>query len=120
MQHWATDWNSLKERETRKRSASVLQLDKKSSFTCAGSVILVIPEGGGNVLFNLGGTVHKVVTPELEGRILDQLDEGDEETPRVRPVHNQPLQQNPGGEKERQRKALANSTSDDLHTRYRH
>lgn len=35
------------------------------------------------------------MAPELEGRILDQLDEGDEETPRVRPVHYQPLQQNP-------------------------
>lgn len=35
------------------------------------------------------------MAPELEGRILDQLDEGDEETPRVRPVHDQPLQQNP-------------------------
>lgn len=44
--------------------------------------------------------MHKVVAPELEGRILDQLDEGDEETPWVRPVHYQPLQQNPGGEGE--------------------
>ena len=26
-------------------------------------------------------------------RVLDQLDEGDEQAPRVRPVHNQPLQQ---------------------------
>ena len=33
--------------------------------------------------------------PELEGRVLDQLDEGDEETPGVRSVDNQPLQQNP-------------------------
>lgn len=49
----------------------------------------------GNLLFNLRGTVHKVVAPELEGRVLDQLYERDEETPRVRPVHNQPLQQNP-------------------------
>jgi len=44
--------------------------------------------------------VHKVVTPELEGRILDQLNEGDEKTPRVRPVHNQPLQQNSGRRRE--------------------
>ena len=49
-----------------------------------------------NLLFNLRGTVHEVVAPELEGRIFDQLDEGDEETPWVRPVHDQPLQQNPG------------------------
>ena len=48
-----------------------------------------------NLLFNLRGTVHKVVAPELEGRILDQLNESDEETPWVRPVHYQPLQQNP-------------------------
>lgn len=54
----------------------------------------------GNLLFNLGGTVHKVMAPELEGRILDQLNEGDEKTPRVRPVHNQPLQQNPVEQKE--------------------
>ena len=33
--------------------------------------------------------------PELEGRVFDQLDEGDEETPGVRSVYNQPLQQNP-------------------------
>lgn len=54
--------------------------------------------GGGDLLFDLGGTVHKSMAPELEGRILDQLNEGDEETPRVRPVHYQPLQQNPGEE----------------------
>ena len=48
------------------------------------------------LLFNLWGTVYKVMAPELEGRILDQLNEGDEETPWVRPVHYQPLQQNPG------------------------
>lgn len=40
-----------------------------------------------NLLFNLRGTMHKIMAPELEGRILDQLDEGDEETPWVRPVH---------------------------------
>lgn len=48
-----------------------------------------------SLLFNLRGTVHKVMAPELKGRILDQLDEGDEEPPGVRPVHDQPLQQNP-------------------------
>lgn len=39
--------------------------------------------------------MHKVVAPELEGRIFDELDEGNEKTPGVGPVHNQPLQQNP-------------------------
>lgn len=48
-----------------------------------------------NLLFNLRGTVHKVMAPELEGRILYQLDEGDEETPGMRPVNDQPLQQDP-------------------------
>ena len=33
--------------------------------------------------------------PELEGGVLDELDEGDEEAPRVRPVHDQTLQEHP-------------------------
>ena len=33
--------------------------------------------------------------PELEAGVLDELDEGDEEAPRVRPVHDQPLQEHP-------------------------
>ena len=37
-----------------------------------------------------------LVRPELESRVLDELDEGDEEPPGVRPVHDQPLQQHPG------------------------
>lgn len=48
-----------------------------------------------NILLNLRGTVHKVVAPELEGRILDELYEGNEKTPGVWPVHDQPLQQYP-------------------------
>mgnify|MGYP001299742647 FL=1 len=43
-------------------------------------------------LLNLRGAVHKLVRPELEGRILDQLNEGDEETPGVWSVDNQPLE----------------------------
>lgn len=39
--------------------------------------------------------MHKVVAPELEGRILDELYECNEKTPGVWPVHNQSLQQNP-------------------------
>lgn len=50
---------------------------------------------GLNLLFNLRSTVHKVMAPELESRILDELDESDEETPWVGPVHNQPFQQDP-------------------------
>lgn len=47
------------------------------------------------LLLNLWGAVHKIMAPELKGRVLDQLYEGDEQTPWVRPVHNQPLQQDP-------------------------
>ena len=39
--------------------------------------------------------MDELVGPELEGRVLDQLDEGDEETPGVRSVDNQSLQQHP-------------------------
>lgn len=37
--------------------------------------------------------MHELVVPELELRVLDELDESDEETPGMRPVHDQPLQQ---------------------------
>ena len=40
--------------------------------------------------------MHELVRPELEGGVLDELDEGDEQPPGVRPVHDQPLQQHPG------------------------
>ena len=39
--------------------------------------------------------MHELVVPELEAGVLDELDEGDEKTPGVRPVHDQPLQQHP-------------------------
>lgn len=39
--------------------------------------------------------MHEVVRPELVNRVLDQLDERDEKAPRVRAVHNQPLQKHP-------------------------
>jgi len=48
-----------------------------------------------NLLLDLWGAVHKIMAPELKGRVLDQLYEGDQQTPWVRPVHNQPLQQDP-------------------------
>ena len=41
--------------------------------------------------------MHELVVPELEAGVLDELDEGDEKTPGVRPVHDQPLQQHPVG-----------------------
>ena len=53
------------------------------------------PSHGLEQFLDLRGAVDKLVGPELEGRVLDQLDEGDEETPGVRSVDNQPLQQNP-------------------------
>ena len=53
------------------------------------------PSHGLKQFLDLRGAVDKLVGPELEGRVLDQLDEGDEETPGVRSVDNQPLQQHP-------------------------
>ena len=43
----------------------------------------------------LRGAVDKLVGPELEGRVLDQLNEGYQETPGMGPVHNQSLQEDP-------------------------
>ena len=45
---------------------------------------------------DLWGAVHELVGPELERGVLDQLDEGDQETPGVGPVDDQPLKQHPG------------------------
>jgi len=39
--------------------------------------------------------VDKLVRPELEGRVLDQLDEGDEQPPGMGSIHDQSLQQHP-------------------------
>ena len=47
-------------------------------------------------LFNLWGTVDKLVFPEVVGGVFDELYERDKQPPGVRSVHNQPLQQNPG------------------------
>lgn len=46
-------------------------------------------------LLDLRGAMDKLVGPELEGWVLDQLNEGDQQAPGVGPVHNQPLQQHP-------------------------
>ena len=43
-------------------------------------------------LLDLGGAVHELVRPELEGRILNQLDESDEEAPGMWSVYNEPLE----------------------------
>ena len=43
-------------------------------------------------LLNLRGAVNKFVRPELESRILDQLNKSDEEAPGVWSVYNQPLE----------------------------
>ena len=48
-----------------------------------------------NLLLNLRSTVDKVVIPELEGRVFDKLNEGDQKTPRMWAVDYQSLQQNP-------------------------
>ena len=46
--------------------------------------------------------MNKVVFPEVVGGVLDQLDEGDEQPPGMRSVHNQTLQQNTAEEEDRQ------------------
>ena len=53
------------------------------------------PGDGLEELLDLGGAGDELVLPELEGGVLDELDEGDEEAPRVRPVHDQTLQEHP-------------------------
>mmetsp|Transcript_31754 Transcript_31754/g.64550 ORF Transcript_31754/g.64550 Transcript_31754/m.64550 type:complete len:458 (-) Transcript_31754:1811-3184(-) len=40
---------------------------------------------------NFCGTMSELMCPEVVAWILDELDEGDEEAPRVRTVHNKPL-----------------------------
>lgn len=42
---------------------------------------------------DLGVAVGEGEGPEAVARVLDELDEGDEQAPGVRPVHYQPLQQ---------------------------
>lgn len=49
-----------------------------------------------HLLFNLRRTVDKLVRPELVRWILDKLDEGDEKTPRMGSVHDQPLEKDSG------------------------
>ena len=55
-----------------------------------------------DLLFNLGCTVNKVVFPEVVGGVLDQLNEGDEQAPGMRSVHNQTRQQDTAEEEDRQ------------------
>ena len=42
-------------------------------------------------LFNLWGTVDKLVFPEVVGGVFDKLNECDEQPPGVWSIHNQPL-----------------------------
>ena len=44
-------------------------------------------------LLDLGRAVDELVRPELECRILYELNEGDEKTPWMRPIYYEPLQQ---------------------------
>ena len=46
-------------------------------------------------LFDLRGTANKLVIPELELWVLDQFNEGDKQTPRMRAIDYQPFKQNP-------------------------
>lgn len=44
-------------------------------------------------LFNFWSTLDKLMAPKLEGWVLDELYESNKQTPRVRPVYNEPFQQ---------------------------
>ena len=48
-----------------------------------------------NLLFDLRGAMDELVRPKLVLMIFNELDEGDEKSPRMRSVYDQPLQQNP-------------------------
>lgn len=48
-----------------------------------------------HLLFNFWGTANKLVIPELELRVLDQFNECDKQTPRMRAIDYQPFKQNP-------------------------
>ncbi len=37
--------------------------------------------------------MREAISPEVVSRVFDELNEGDEQSPWVRPVHNQPLQE---------------------------
>lgn len=66
---------------------------------CSSSVVVfrqdhnTLHRTGPHSLFNFGRAVHEIVLPELVHRILDQLDERDQQAPRMRPVDDQALQQ---------------------------
>mmetsp|Transcript_10128 Transcript_10128/g.29888 ORF Transcript_10128/g.29888 Transcript_10128/m.29888 type:complete len:254 (-) Transcript_10128:1041-1802(-) len=47
-------------------------------------------------LFNLGRRADEVLGPEAVARVFNQLDEGDEQAPGVRPVHDEALHQHAG------------------------
>ena len=46
------------------------------------------------LLFNLWSTVDKLVLPEVVSGVLNEFNEGDEQSPRMRAVYYQPLQEN--------------------------
>jgi hypothetical protein len=54
------------------------------------------PRHGLKELLNLWRARDKLVLPELEARVLDELDEGDEQAPGMRPVHNEALEEDAG------------------------
>lgn len=40
--------------------------------------------------------MHKLMRPKFVNWVFDELNEGDEQAPRVRPVHDESLEQHPG------------------------
>ena len=53
-------------------------------------------EEGMNLLLDFRCAVHKLMAPELKVVVADELDECDEESPRMGSVHDQTLQQHSG------------------------
>ena len=55
------------------------------------------------ILFYFGCTVDELMVPEVVLVVLDQFNERNEQTPRMRPVDDQALQKNSEKRKERKR-----------------
>lgn len=75
-------------------------------FSCLKNEIITFDS-----LFNFWGTVYKFMVPEFKCWVFNQLNEGDEKTPRMWPIYNQPFQKNPGEWKKKLFNAQENARS---------
>lgn len=93
MQERATDSNNLKERQLRILPDTIfIQQHFYKKHGKKKNLYLVLISCVYS-LFNFWSTLDKLVAPKFERWVLDELNESNEQTPRVRPVHNQPFQQ---------------------------